>query len=134
MGLAPDHLLHRNDLLSVVHVTVDSREHLGGDQRAYAHRFVDAHLHSVSVLVLLPLLVSLWCDRRVIQPVVALLLAIFLSVMVVVNVTIAVQGMGVEFGWIDHLFLALAAASVEAYYLLEERATAPFEGLPASDS
>ena len=91
-------------------------------------------LHSVSVLVLLPLLVSLWCDRRVIQPVVALLLAIFLLVMVVVNVTIAVQGMGVEFGWIDHLFLALAAASVEAYYLLEERATAPFEGLPASDS
>ena len=91
-------------------------------------------LHSVSVLVLLPLLVSLWCDRRVIQPVVALLLAIFLLVMVVVNVTIAVQGMGVEFGWIDHLFLALAALSVEAYYLLEERATAPFEGLPASDS
>jgi len=91
-------------------------------------------LHSVSVLVLLPLLVSLWCDRRVIQPVVALLLAIFLLVMVVVNVTIAVQGMGVEFGWIDHLFLALAAASVEAYYLLEERATSPFEGLPASDS
>ena len=90
-------------------------------------------LHSVSVLVLLPLLVSLWCDRRVIQPVVALLLAIFLSVMVV-NFTIAVQGMGVEFGWIYHLFLALAAASVEAYYLLEERATAPFEGLPASDS
>ena len=43
MGLAPDHLLHRNDLLSAVHVTVDSREHLGGDQRPYAHRFVDAH-------------------------------------------------------------------------------------------
>ena len=91
-------------------------------------------LHSVSVLVLLPLLVSLWCDRRVIQPVVALLLAIFLLVMVVVNVTIAVQGMGVEFGWIDHLFLASAALSVEAYYLLEERATSPFEGLPVSDS
>ena len=91
-------------------------------------------LHSVSVLVLLPLLVSLWCDRCVIQPVVALLLAIFLLVMVVVNVTIAVQGMGVEFGWIDHFFLALAALSVEAYYLLEERATSPFEGLPASDS
>ena len=90
-------------------------------------------LHGVSVLVLLPLLLSLWRDRRVIQPVSALVLAIFLLVMVVVNVTIAMQGMGVEFGWIDHLLLALAALSVEAYYLLEERATVPFEGCPASD-
>ena len=91
-------------------------------------------LHGVSVLVLLPLLLSLWRDRRVIQPVSALVLAIFLLVMVVVNVTIAVQGMGVEFGWIDHLLLALAALSVEGYYLLEERAIAPFEGRQASDS
>ena len=91
-------------------------------------------LHGVSVLVLLPLLLSLWRDRRVIQSVSALVLAIFLLVMVVVNVSIAAHGMQLEFGWVDHLFLALAAASVEAYYLLEERATSPFEGLPARDS
>ena len=80
-------------------------------------------LHGVSVLVLLPLLLSLWRDRRVIQPLPAMVLAVFLTVMVVVNVSIAAQGMGVEFGWIDHLFLALAALSVEAYYLLEEKAS-----------
>lgn len=82
-------------------------------------------LHGASVLLLLPLLVSLWRDRRVIQPVPALVVTIFLVVMVVVNATIAVQGMGVEFGWIDHLLLALAALSVEGYYLLEPEATAP---------
>jgi len=82
-------------------------------------------LHGVSVLVLLPLLLSLWHDRRVIQPLPAMVLAVFLAVMVVVNVSIAAQGMGVEFGWIDHLFLALAALSVEAYYLLEEKASSP---------
>ena len=82
-------------------------------------------LHGVSVLVLLPLLLSLWRDRRVIQPLPAIVLAVFVTVMVVVNVSIAAQGMGVEFGWIDHLFLALAALSVEAYYLLEEKASSP---------
>ena len=80
-------------------------------------------LHAVSVLVLLPLMLSLWRDRGVIQQLPAILLAAFLSVMVVVNLNIAARGMGVEFGWIDHLFLALAALSVEVYYLLEEKAS-----------
>jgi len=84
-------------------------------------------LHGMSVLILLPLLFSLWHDRRFIQQVAGLLLAIFLLVMVVVNLRIAAQGMGVEFGWIDHLLLALSALSVEIYYLLEPKATAPFE-------
>ena len=82
-------------------------------------------LHGASVLVLLPILLSLWRDRRLIQPVPGLVLTIFLIVMVVVNVTIAVRGMGVEFGWIDHLLLALGALSVEAYYLLEKKASSP---------
>ncbi len=82
-------------------------------------------LHGVSVLVLLPLLLSLWRDRRVIKTFPAIVLMSFVIVMVVVNVTIAYQGMGVDFGWIDHLFLALAALSVEAYYLLEEQASSP---------
>ena len=37
--------------------------------------------------------------------------------MVVINTWIAFMGMGVRNGWIDHLFLALAATSVEAYFL-----------------
>ena len=82
-------------------------------------------LHAVSVVLLLPLLISLWSDRSSIRSVPAVVLAIFLCVMVRVNVQIAAQGMGVEFGWIDHLFLALAALSVEAYYLLEPNATTP---------
>ena len=82
-------------------------------------------LHGVSVLVLLPLLLSLWRDRRVIQTFPAIVLTSFVVVMMVVNVTIAYQGMGVDFGWIDHLLLALAALSVEAYYLLEDQASSP---------
>ncbi|WP_413430418.1 hypothetical protein [Synechococcus sp. Cu2B8-bc1011] len=37
--------------------------------------------------------------------------------MVVINTWIAFMGMGVRNGWIDHIFLALAAASVEVYFL-----------------
>ena len=82
-------------------------------------------LHGVSILVLLPLLRSLWRDRRVIQRLPAIVLAIFLTVMVVVNVSITIQGMQLEFGWVDHLFLSLAALSVEAYYLMEAKASSP---------
>jgi len=82
-------------------------------------------LHGVSVLMLLPLFPSLWRDRRVIRRFPAIMLASFLTVMVVVNVSIAYHGMGVDFGWIDHLLLALAALSVEAYYLLEDQASSP---------
>ena len=82
-------------------------------------------LHGVSVLVLMPLLLSLWRDRRIIQKFPGIVLTAFLVVMVVVNVSIAYQGMGVKYGWIDHLFLALGALSVEVYYLLEEQASSP---------
>lgn len=91
-------------------------------------------LHAASVTVLVPLLASLWFDRKVIQPAPALVLATFLMVMVVVNTSIAIHGMGVEYGWIDHLLLALAALSVEIYYLLEPQASAPFQDRSRSQS
>ena len=84
-------------------------------------------LHAVSVLVLLPLLRSLWIDRRQTLPALSVLLAVFLLVMAMVNSWIAFMGMGVDYGWIDHLFLALGALSVEAYYFLEPQASNPLQ-------
>ena len=84
-------------------------------------------LHGVSTLILLPLLISLWRDRSSIHTFSASVLAVFVIVLIMVNSKIAFLGMGVEFGWLDHLFLALGALSVGAYYLLETRATAPFQ-------
>jgi len=43
-----------------------------------------------------------------------------------VNIQISAQGMGVEYGWVDHLMLAVAAFSVEIYFLAEEQASTPF--------
>jgi hypothetical protein len=80
-------------------------------------------LHGLSTLVLLPLLLSLWRDRRSIHAFSATVLAVFAVVLIVVNSTIALLGMGVEYGWLDHLFLALGALSVGVYYLLETRAS-----------
>jgi hypothetical protein len=74
-------------------------------------------LHAVSTLILLPLLANLWRQRKHLNQIVAFILSTFLCVMVVINTWIAFMGMGVRNGWIDHLFLALAAASVEAYFL-----------------
>ena len=74
-------------------------------------------LHATSTLVLLPLLVNLWIQRRHLNQFTGFVLSIFLCVMVVINTWIAFMGMGVRNGWIDHIFLALAAASVEAYFL-----------------
>jgi len=84
-------------------------------------------LHAASVLVLLPLLRSLWLDRRQTLPALSVLLAVFLLVMATVNSWIAFMGMGVDYGWIDHLFLALGALSVEAYYFLEPQASNPLQ-------
>ena len=39
-----------------------------------------------------------------------------------------------EYGWIDHLLLALAALSVEIYYLLEPQASAAFQDRSSSQS
>ena len=47
------------------------------------------------------------------------MLAVFLLVMVVVNSWITVMGMGVRFGWLDHIFLAIACSSVIAYFFAE---------------
>ena len=74
-------------------------------------------LHATSTLILLPLLVSLWTQRKRLNHSISFILSTFLSVMVVINTWIAFMGMGVRNGWIDHIFLALAAASVEAYFL-----------------
>jgi hypothetical protein len=74
-------------------------------------------LHATSTLILLPLLASLWIQRKHLNQLTSFILSIFLCVMVVINTWIAFMGMGVRNGWIDHLFLALAATSVEAYFL-----------------
>ncbi len=81
-------------------------------------------LHAISTLILLPLLVSIWKQRKHLNQFISFILSIFLCVMVVINTWIAFMGMGVRNGWIDHLFLALAAASVEAYFLFMPAAEA----------
>ena len=85
-------------------------------------------LHALSTAVLIPPLVSLWRQRRSVQLLPALLFAPFSVVLVVVNIHIASIGMGVRFGWIDHLFLTIACLAVIAFYLLsgdEAEAKAP---------
>ena len=77
-------------------------------------------LHGVSTVVLLPPLVSMWRQRRQIQRLPALLLASFAVVLVVVNSKITAMGMGVQYGWVDHLFLAIACLAVLAFYLLND--------------
>ena len=68
----------------------------------------------------MPPLFSIWHQRRQIQRLPALLLASFSLVLIVVNTHIAAVGMGVRFGWIDHLFLAIACLAVLAFYLLSD--------------
>jgi len=75
-------------------------------------------LHAVSTVVLIPVLIALWQSRRVIIKALAAVYAVFMVVMVVVNTWITVMGMGVEMGWLDHIFLAIAAASVIPFYLI----------------
>ena len=81
-------------------------------------------LHGVCTVVLLPLLWTLWDQRRLLRPLPALVLAIFATVMVVVNSWITAMGMGVEFGWLDHVLLAVSELSVVAFFLLEPQPTA----------
>ncbi len=76
-------------------------------------------LHGTSTLVLLPLLWQLWVRRKQDFLPVNLLLAVFLLVMVFVNIWITAMGMGVKFGWLDHVFLAIACSSVIAYFFAE---------------
>ncbi|QNG27114.1 hypothetical protein [Synechococcus sp. HK01-R] len=75
-------------------------------------------LHAVSTVVLVPVLLVLWQSRRVVLKALAVVFAVFMVVMVIVNTWITVMGMGVEMGWLDHIFLAVAAASVISFYLI----------------
>ena len=69
-------------------------------------------LHGLSTLALLPLLWQLWARRKQDLLLISLVLA-------VVNSWITVMGMGVRFGWLDHIFLAVACSSVIAYFFAE---------------
>lgn len=75
-------------------------------------------LHGSCTAVLIPLLWSLWIERKSLQPVLTLILAIFSIVMVIVNSWITVMGMGVEMGWLDHLFLALSETALITFFIL----------------
>ena len=75
-------------------------------------------LHGVCTAVLIPLLWKVGEQRRLLQSLPALLLAIFATVMVVVNSWITAMGMGVEFGWLDHLFLALSEVALTLFFLM----------------
>ena len=88
-------------------------------------------LHGVSTVVLVPPLLSMWQQRRRIQRLPALLLASFSLVLVVVNTHIAAVGMGVRYGWIDHLFLAVACLAVLVFYLLNDEGD-PVQETPIS--
>jgi hypothetical protein len=75
-------------------------------------------LHGVCTVVLIPLLWTLWAQRRLLRSLPALVLAIFAMVMVVVNSWITAMGMGVQFGWLDHLFLALSEVALTLLFLM----------------
>ena len=75
-------------------------------------------LHGLCTVVLIPLLWAMWNQRRLLQPLLTLLLAIFAVVMVVVNSWITVMGMGVELGWLDHLLLALSELALTVFFLM----------------
>ena len=76
-------------------------------------------LHGIATAALLPLLVVLWRQRRHLQPVAALVLGVFAVVLAIVNSWITAMGMGVEFGWLDHVLLALVNISALVFFLLQ---------------
>ena len=75
-------------------------------------------LHGVCTVVLIPLLWTLRDQRRLLRPLAAMVLAIFAMVMVVANSWITAMGMGVDFGWLDHLFLALSELALIVFFLI----------------
>ena len=75
-------------------------------------------LHGLSTLALLPLLWNLWIDRRQLQVVLSIVLSVFTVMLVLVNCWIAIHGMGVDYGWLDHVLLALAFMAVVVFFLL----------------
>jgi uncharacterized membrane protein len=74
------------------------------------------------VLLLLPALVELLREmrhpRRPLERLLQVVLAIFLVTLAVVNLWIVQAGMGVEMGWLDHLFLSLAMVALITFQLL----------------
>lgn len=80
-------------------------------------------LHGLSTAALLPLLGALWSDRSQLMRLPALVLMVFSVMMVLVNSWITVMGMGVQFGWLDHLLLVVAQISVLLFFLLEPQPT-----------
>lgn len=76
-------------------------------------------LHGISSAALVPLLVAIPKEWRSLHKVVALITAIFFVVMLAVNVWITAHGMGVAYGWLDHVMLSLASASVLVFFLLK---------------
>ena len=76
-------------------------------------------LHGLSTAVLVPLLAALWKERHLLKLPPTLILAVFSFMMLLVNSWITVMGMGVEFGWLDHLMLVAAHTSVLLFFLLQ---------------
>ena len=76
-------------------------------------------LHGLSSMVLIPLLWQLWVRRSQDLRLLNAGLAVFLIVLVVVNIWVTVEGMKIPFGWLDHIFLAIACSSVIAYFFAE---------------
>ena len=74
-------------------------------------------LHLVSSIALVPAVISIWNRRSALKrnPLAYFLVA-FLVILLVVNLWIAYAGMGVEMGWLDHWFLAVANLSIIAYF------------------
>jgi hypothetical protein len=79
-------------------------------------------LHGLSTLALLPLLWDLWIDRHLLQVVLSIVLSVFTVMLVLVNSWIAINGMGVDYGWLDHVMLALAFMAVVVFFLLKPEA------------
>ena len=75
-------------------------------------------LHGISTVALLPLLWNLWSGRRQLQVVLSIVLAVFTVMLVLVTSWIAMNGMGVDYGWLDHVLLALAFMAVVVFFLL----------------
>ena len=80
-------------------------------------------LHGLSTVALVPLLWNLWSDRRMLQRVLSSVLSVFTAMLVLVNSWIAINGMGVDYGWLDHLMLAMAFVAVEVFFLLRPEPT-----------
>ena len=79
-------------------------------------------LHGMSTLALLPLLLSMWQGRQLQSLLPSVVLGVFGVMLVLVNSWITAMGMGVDFGWLDHVLLALAYGSVLVFFLLKPEA------------